>query len=733
MVPGVWNHNGQEMPIENYCFPESAGDQITTFENLPTMLDFLSIVYGTYPFIDEKYGHAIVPQFGGAMEHQTCTTWGAAITGPDYYSTVLHELAHQWVGDLITCETWAHIWLNEGFAVYSEVLYSEYLWGNEAYHAHINAYDSGNQLDQALVRDPEGSQGHVLDWVVYAKGAWTLHMLRGIIGTDAMYQFLWDWTHTPELQYGTATTDDLIAALNQSTGMDLTWFINQWFYQEGRPQYRWCRYESETVDSLRVTLSSESVFDDTFDMPLVCKINTDEHTLFSEGGFNRYSLPAPAQIDSVLWDPENWVLDYGILEVVPAIEPPAVNRDGSITLFLDPFFDPQSPGYIIYRMGGGPDWEQLNTVPVTDFYVDDNVIAGGSYQYRVRAAADESGLFLSPSSEPVTVEAVDFTMDQGVLVVDMTYNYPESSPMPTDAMCDAFYQSMFGSYGASYWDCASQGMVPLSEMAQYSTVIAYCDDINNTPFSDNLSRVKSYLLAGGNFFLSAWRYTHQLDAQDLGDWFHITDLAINYDPDFAGATGQSGFGPLTVDPDKVGMAIWNGLLPYVNTFVPLEGAEVIYRFDSATDDPDWEDAPCGVRCDANGKLYLLCFPLYFCQQDQAQAFVNSMMSDFGVTGADDETGPGAPNALDLTVSPNPFNPEAMLRFDIAQSGPVRVDVYNIRGQHVRTLVRQNMNQGTHRVLWDGRDDHHKPVAGGLYLIRLHTPDGSLTRKAMMLK
>ena len=82
-------------------------------------------------FINEKYGHAEF-DWGGAMEHQTCTSMGSF--GPGIIS---HELAHQWYGDMITCKDWHHIWLNEGFATYSEAVYIEAKSGKAAYNSQI--------------------------------------------------------------------------------------------------------------------------------------------------------------------------------------------------------------------------------------------------------------------------------------------------------------------------------------------------------------------------------------------------------------------------------------------------------------------------------------------------------------------------------------------------------------------------------------------------------------------
>ncbi len=93
-----------------------------------------SNTFGQYPFLSEKYGMAEI-NFGGAMEHQTCTSYGSFLVRPNNSRdwVVAHELAHQWWGNLITPTDWRDIWLNEGFATYCEALWIEHVDGEQAY------------------------------------------------------------------------------------------------------------------------------------------------------------------------------------------------------------------------------------------------------------------------------------------------------------------------------------------------------------------------------------------------------------------------------------------------------------------------------------------------------------------------------------------------------------------------------------------------------------------------
>jgi len=157
----------------------------------------------------------------------------------------VHELAHMWFGDMITCKDWHHGWVNEGFATYSEALWAEYVGGFSAYQNNIatNEYFDGGTLYLQDVSDPF----QIFIRIIYYKGAYVLHMLRGVLGDAVFFEILRQYSTDPQLMYSEATTEDFKAVCESVSNMDLTFFFDQWIYDEFYPIYEYDYVQSASL------------------------------------------------------------------------------------------------------------------------------------------------------------------------------------------------------------------------------------------------------------------------------------------------------------------------------------------------------------------------------------------------------------------------------------------------------------------------------------------------------
>jgi aminopeptidase N len=308
-----YNANKDSMRITNAVYSDLYTYSLPRFGITPNAIKLLAQTYGPYPYLKEKYGHSNF-QWNGGMEHQTMTS----MTGSSFgfsEAVVVHELSHQWWGDMITCKTWGDIWLNEGFASYSEALYYLNKDGWDSYHS----YMSGMEFAGAgtIYISDTSSVNIIFGSIVYDKGAWVVHMLRRVVGETAFQAVIDAWYNSP-YKYGSATTSDFQHVAEAASGQQLDWFFNEWIYGTYRPNYAQCwtteASPSGGYDNYLLLRQTQTTSPQNFIMPMDvwAAYNSGDDTLRFLVDTPRKLIKwhSPEQAQGVSIDPGNWILKY---------------------------------------------------------------------------------------------------------------------------------------------------------------------------------------------------------------------------------------------------------------------------------------------------------------------------------------------------------------------------------------------------------------------------------------
>ena len=326
----VW----ENIPLEYLVEHDYANDAKKIFNHTPQMLTYFSdILDYKYPW--DKYSQVIVRDYvSGAMENTTASLFGQFLQRPmgDLVDNgndkiVAHELFHQWFGDLVTCESWSNLTLNEGFANYSEYLWLAHKYGKDEGEQH--RYDEfqgylqqANQYAHPLIDFHYKQREDMFDAHSYNKGGLVLHMLREIVGDKAFFAALNHYLN--EKKYEAAEVHDLRLAFEEVTGLDLNWFFNQWFLLPGHPivdmDYK---YNPETKF---VTIDINQLQKDRdwplFKIPTQIEIYTTKgnklrRDILIDKQNNSYHFEIPAAPELVLLDPKK----IQLMEVLGGPEP----------------------------------------------------------------------------------------------------------------------------------------------------------------------------------------------------------------------------------------------------------------------------------------------------------------------------------------------------------------------------------------------------------------------------
>jgi hypothetical protein len=398
-----------------YDYPGCLESNKTNIDNTSSMLELLSELYGLYPFHEEKYGHYMwyPPGFSG-MEHIT-------MSGMRYLNTYLisHELGHSWFGNNVTCATWSDIWVNEGFATYTQYLVLEYLFSKSSADAQMNSYMNyvmsipGGSV--YVPADDLFSAGRIFSTrLSYRKGGALVHMIRYMMQDDSLFfKTLHDFQE--EFRDSLATGMDFKSVCENVSGIDFTDFFNEWYFGEGFPIYTltWSQYGDSLA--LEVEQSTSTDITPIFHIPM-------EYRVYWEGGdstfrFDQvsndttYSVILPHEVTGIVIDPANWVLN-GVDAIIH-------RKNLDIKVYLEGPFQ-EGASKMICGLGEGnlplnqpygvPPWnypgqETMASVPeaTVDWVLlelhDTNeagLVSSGSLVDRQAALLDEHGRILQP-------------------------------------------------------------------------------------------------------------------------------------------------------------------------------------------------------------------------------------------------------------------------------------------------------------------------------------------------
>jgi aminopeptidase N len=219
------------IPIYTAVDPALASQSAATVAKIPDIIEYFNSIFGPYPFASAGAIIDRAPNVGYALESQTKPIFSSAPS----LSTMAHEIAHQWFGDSVSLKRWSDIWLNEGFATYSQWLWTEHNGGATAQQTFDSTGNYGRAATSAFWQTVTADPGTVdmFGNVPYNRGAMTLHALRGKIGDTAFFKLIKDWASTHK--YGNASTADFIRQAEKVSGKDLKTFFDVWLYQKGKP------------------------------------------------------------------------------------------------------------------------------------------------------------------------------------------------------------------------------------------------------------------------------------------------------------------------------------------------------------------------------------------------------------------------------------------------------------------------------------------------------------------
>lgn len=317
--------DGTEMEVNYYVEPEWEAYAKDIFGETPEMIRFFSErLKVEYPW--DKYHQIVCRDYvSGAMENTGAVIFGdfvyknkrELLDGNDQ-STIAHELFHHWFGDLVTCESWSNLTLNESFANYSQYLWDEHRYGvDEAdYNAAIemDGYMQSAQMQgfHDLVWFDYEDKEQMFDGHSYNKGGRILHMLRNYLGDDAFFEGI--HKYLTDNKFKAAEFHHLRLAFEEVCGEDLNWFFNQWYLGSGHPDLTFKHSVDPTVNTLVVNVEQRQNLEEfpIFRLPIQIAFTDDlgkhVHKVVIDELNETFQFPVSGEVKGIMYDEQHMLL-----------------------------------------------------------------------------------------------------------------------------------------------------------------------------------------------------------------------------------------------------------------------------------------------------------------------------------------------------------------------------------------------------------------------------------------
>ncbi|MBW4608857.1 MAG: M1 family metallopeptidase [Hassallia sp. WJT32-NPBG1] len=261
-------------PVTYYVEKGREEDAKRSMGKTPRMMEFLSEKYG-YTYAFPNYDQVCVDDFiFGGMENTSTTLLTdrcllderAALDNRNTESLVVHELAHQWFGDLVVIKHWSHAWVKEGMASYSEVMWTEHEYGDQeaTYYRLLEARsylaEDASRYRRPMVTHVYREAIELYDRHIYEKGSCVYHMIRAELGEELFWQAI--QTFVRDNAHKTVETIDLLRAIEKATGRNLTFLFDQYVYRGGHPDFKVAYSWDQDAKLAKVTVTQSQVTTD---------------------------------------------------------------------------------------------------------------------------------------------------------------------------------------------------------------------------------------------------------------------------------------------------------------------------------------------------------------------------------------------------------------------------------------------------------------------------------------